>query len=70
MTKLKISEKIKGEENRKVKNIVIGILIIFVAWILINIVLKVSYLGKIITGIALLLLVIYLIIEWYRAYYK
>ena len=70
MTKLKISEKIKGEENRKVKNIVIGILIIFVAWILINIVLKVSYLGKIITGIALLLIIIYLIIEWYRAYYK
>lgn len=70
MTKLKISEKIKGEENRKVKNIVIGILIIFVAWILINIVLKVSYLGKIITGIVLLLIIIYLIIEWYRVYYK
>lgn len=70
MTKLKIKEKIEQEENKKVKYIIMGILFIFVAWIFLNLILKISYLGKLISGIVLLLMILYLCFEWYRAYYR
>ena len=70
MSELKIKERIEKEETQKVKYIIIGTLLIFFAWILLNLVLKVSYLGKIISGMVLLILVLYLGIEWYKAYYR
>ena len=70
MTKLEFTERIREEENKKVKYIIIGLLLIFFAWILLNLILEVSYLGKVILGIVLFMLVVYLGVEWYRAYYK
>ncbi|MBW2990200.1 hypothetical protein KY348_00680 [Candidatus Woesearchaeota archaeon] len=70
MAELKIKERIEKEETRKVKYIIIGIIIIFFAWIIINLVLKISYLGKLVSGIVLLIVVLYLGFEWYRAYHK
>jgi len=69
MTKLKIKENIEEEETKKVKYLILGIVVIFAAWILINIFLPVTLSGKVISGIVMLLLVLYLGFEWYRAYY-
>jgi len=70
MSKLKIKEKIEKEENSKIKNIIGGIIVILFAWLLINIVLKITMTGRIIITIALILCLAYLIYEWYKVYYK
>lgn len=70
MTRLKIKERIEEEETKKLKPLFIGVILIFIISILLNIVLKISLFIKIISGIILLMLVIYLGIEWYRVYYE
>ena len=70
MSKLKIADKIKEEEKKKTKPIIIGIIIIIACWLAINFILEMPYFAKQVTGLLLFIAIIYLLIRLYNAYYR
>jgi UDP-N-acetylmuramyl pentapeptide phosphotransferase/UDP-N-acetylglucosamine-1-phosphate transferase len=69
MSKLQITDKIRKEEKKKIKPIIIGIIIIIACWLAINFILEIPRFAKQVAGLLLFIAIIYLLIRLYRAYY-
>jgi len=70
MSKLEFVDKIKQEEKKKVMPIILTTIFILIILALTYSVFRVPYAIKQLTWIVLLLMIIFLLIAWHRAYYK
>jgi hypothetical protein len=70
MSKLEFVDKIRKEEKKKVMPIILTTIFIVIILALTYFVFRVPYAIKQLTWVVLLLIIIFLLIAWYRAYYK
>jgi len=70
MSRLKVADRIRAEENSKVRPIIRGLVIIIIVWVLSAFILRIPSSIRLVVWVVLVLTLLYLIFEWYKAYYK